>query len=74
MLKKKFFPDDEFWNEEDGVSNISGTKFKKACDRAQKKKDEAYTGKLATNRCWMTQIIHRIGHVTSTATKYARSC
>ena len=41
QMLRKLFPEDEFWEEEDRVSNISGTKFEKACKRAQKKKDDS---------------------------------
>ena len=42
QMLRKLFPEDEFWEEEDRVSNISGTKFEKACKRAQKKKDDSF--------------------------------
>ena len=42
LLLEKLCPDDEFWNDDVGIKNISGEKFKKACQRSQAKKTDSF--------------------------------
>ncbi len=42
LLLRELCPNNEFWKDEAGLSNISGEKFKKACQRAQAKKDHNF--------------------------------
>ncbi len=42
LLLKELCPNNEFWKDEVGLSNISGEKFRKACQRAQTTKDHNF--------------------------------
>jgi hypothetical protein len=42
LVLKKICPKNECWNDGDGLSNISGEKFKRACQRSQSKKDDSF--------------------------------
>lgn len=42
LVLKKICPKNECWNDGDGLSKISGEKFKRACQRSQSKKDDSF--------------------------------
>ena len=48
----KVYPHNEFWDDTEGLANISGEKFRRACQRSLAKKDASYgqKSKVGLNR------------------------
>ena len=42
LLLKKLIKDNDFWQDEEGLTDISGVKLRKACKRSQQMKDDHF--------------------------------